>query len=127
MKTAKTLNWITFGLGVWEVLSAFVFMRWTVPIAFWNAFVAGALILLLSIVAERSKAAKIEVGLGWAIVAVGLWLVISPFMFAYDVLMPIAMWNDVIVGAVTLVLTLRVEAVLHKEIPSEEEIASEQS
>ena len=48
-------------------------------------------------------------------------------MFAYDVLLPIAMWNDVIVGAVTLVLALRVEAVLHKEIASEEEIASEQS
>lgn len=119
MNTAKKLNWIIFALGVWEVLSAFVFMRWNVPVAFWNAFIIGALMLLLAILAERQQDARKDEGLEWAVAGASLWLIISPFMLAYDVLMSIAMWNDVIVGVVSLVLALRSEAVLYKEIAAE--------
>ncbi len=119
MKTIKRFNWIILALGAWEVLSAFVFLRWNVPVAFWNAFIVGALILLLAILAQRQEEAQKDGGPEWAIAGVSLWLIVSPFMFGYDVLMPMAMWNDVIVGVVSLVLALRSEAILRKEVASQ--------
>jgi putative effector of murein hydrolase LrgA (UPF0299 family) len=127
MKTAKVLNWVVFALGVWEVLSAFLFMRWAAPVAFWNAFIVGALILLMALIAQRRTEAQMDEGLEWVIAGVSLWLVISPFLLAYDLLMPMAMWNDIIVGVVSLLLALRAESALHKEVTSKQEIASEES
>jgi hypothetical protein len=114
-------------LGIWELLSAFAFLRWTVPVAFWNAFIGGALITLMALIAQRRTEARMDEGLEWAIAGVSLWLVVSPFLLAYDLLMPIAMWNDIIVGVATLLLALRTESALQQETSSRPEIASEES
>ena len=127
MRTARTLNRMVSALGIWELLSAFAFLRWTVPVAFWNAFIGGALITLMALIAQRRTEARMDEGLEWAIAGVSLWLVVSPFLLAYDLLMPIAMWNDIIVGVVSLLLALRTESALQQETSSRQEIASEES
>jgi hypothetical protein len=127
MKTARTLNRVVSALGLWELLSAFVLLRWTVPVAFWNAFIVGALIMLMALIAQRRTEAHVDEGLEWAVAGVSLWLVVSPFLLAYDLLMPVAMWNDIIVGVVSLLLALRAESVLQRETASKQEIFSEES
>jgi hypothetical protein len=92
-------------------MSAFALSRRTVQVSLWNAIIVGALIALLAIVAERRADIRTDEGLNWAIAGVSLWLIIAPFTLGYDALLPIAMWNDVIVGVVALVLTLRVQTI----------------
>lgn len=119
MQNAKTLNWIALALGVWEILAAFVFGRWVAPVALWNAIIVGALIVLLSFFAERREDVRTDEGLDWAIAGVSLWLIISPFALGYDVMLPLAMWNDAIVGLVVMVLSLRATTILRREVESQ--------
>lgn len=127
MRPARILNRLVSALGGWELLSAFVFLRWTAPAAFWNAFIGGALLMLMALIAQRRTEARMDEGLEWAIAGLSLWLVVSPFLLAYDLLLPVAMWNDILVGVISLLLVLRAESVLQRENASRPEIASEES
>jgi len=120
MQTAKKLNWVVLALGIWEVVSAFVLGRWPTPVAFWNALIVGVLIVVLATFIERREDARFDETLVWSIAGLSFWLVVSPFALAYDVLVPIAMWNDVIVGLVALILSLWAQNALHKEVATQE-------
>jgi hypothetical protein len=116
MKTAKTLTWWLVGLGIWQIVAAFVFGYWVSPLALWNAVIAGVLVVALALLANRRENARYDEGLDWAIATVGLWLLIAPFAMAYNTLVPLAGWNDPIVGVLVMVLALRSATVLRREI-----------
>ncbi|MEW5958238.1 MAG: SPW repeat protein [Chloroflexota bacterium] len=120
MQTARKLNWVILALGVWEIAAAFVLARWSVPVALWNALIVGGLIAVLAVFIARREEAYFDESMVWTIAGLSFWLIISPFALAYDILLSIAMWNDVVVGLVVLVMSLWAQYVLHKEVASQE-------
>jgi hypothetical protein len=116
MKSAKTLNWWVVGLGAWQILASLIFSYWAMSAAIWNAMIVGVLVIALALMAEQREDARFDEGIDWAIAALALWLVISPFVLGYSGILTMASWNDPIVGVLILGLSLRATTVLRREI-----------
>jgi SPW repeat-containing protein len=97
----KRVSWINLILGIWLIISAFVFgsMGLRAPVA--NDIVLGILLIASSwwILATLGSA----VGLGWFQILCGIWLVISPFILRYGQATH-AMTNDVVVGIIVFIV-----------------------
>ena len=101
----KWVSWANFGLGLWLVAAPFALGYTAVRPAFYQAVVFGAIVAGLALwrvlSGVRPRAAKID----WSMAAVGLWLVIAPFVRGYSDTTD-AMMNQMIIGlAVTLFST----------------------
>ncbi len=102
--TAKVKHWqdpVNLVLGLWMLASPWVLAYQTEPAAAWNAVIVGALIGVLALFELFQVKAWEE----WASVALGLWLVISPWVLGFSG-MATAMWNAMIVGFVVALLAL---------------------
>lgn len=88
-------------LGLWMVASPWVLAYQAEANAMWNAVILGVLIALVALVALVRVMAWQE----WANVALGAWLVISPWVIGFTGIAA-ALWNAVIVGAIVVVLAL---------------------
>ncbi len=102
MKTAKTLGWAIFVLGVWEIAAPFV---WGYA---GNTALVPDVVLGLGWVAFGLWAALTDKGeaiklLGWLSVLVGAGLVLGPAFAGYEAL-GAAFWNDILVGFFGIVL-----------------------
>src|ERR1700741_1314839 len=88
-------------LGLWMIAApwALKFEAETNPM--WNAVIVGVFIAAIALFAFFRVMAWQE----WANVALGVWLVISPWIVGFSGLVA-ALWNAVIVGAVIAVLAL---------------------
>jgi uncharacterized membrane protein len=82
--------------------------------------IVGVLITVVATFSERREDAYFTEGLVWTNAGLSLWLIVSPFALAYDALLPMTMWNDVLVGLVVLILSLWAQNVLHKEVAAHE-------
>src|SRR4029434_4540785 len=99
----KVLRWTNFALGLWLVIAPFALLYRGIQAALWDDVVVGLLIAAYSL----WRALEIEqmiVG-NWVVGALGLWALISPFVLHFSGA-PIAMRNNVIVGAAVTILTI---------------------
>ncbi|HEU4620273.1 MAG TPA: SPW repeat protein [Gammaproteobacteria bacterium] len=95
IRTASGLNVI---LGVWLVISAFIFAATSA--GFWNNILVGMLVLILASTRVSRPTASTK-PLGWTNAVIGIWLIIAPFVLDYASLA--ATWNDIGVGVLLLI------------------------
>jgi hypothetical protein len=88
-------------LGLWLVVSPWALAFEAEANPTWNAVILGILIAAVALIALFRVMAWEE----WVNLALGVWLVISPWLVGFSDLVA-AMWNAVIVGAVVAVLAL---------------------
>ncbi len=103
MKTAKTLNWWVAVFGVWEVLAPFILGYTAAKAALWDAIIVGLALVILGVWAASSKTEETLKTLSWVNAILGIWLILAPFLLSYSGTTA-ALWNDIIVGVVELVL-----------------------
>lgn len=93
----RILSGINLVLGAWLIMVPFLFGA--PAAALWNDVVVGALVLALAGV-RVSKPTSGTKSASWINAAIGLWLIVAPFVLGYGTGGP--MWNDVIVGVLIL-------------------------
>jgi hypothetical protein len=103
MKTVKTLSWLVVLLGAWEVVAPFILGYSNAANALWDALILGiALIILAGWAALANQDSTVKT-LEWINVILGVWLIIAPFLVQYANVTA-ALWNDVVVGILVVVL-----------------------
>ena len=103
MKTAKTLSWIIAVAGLWEIIAPFVFGMTATTAFLWDAIIIGLALVVLGVWAALANQETTVKYLNWINAVLGLWLIIAPFVLSYSSAAT-AMWNDIIIGLVALVL-----------------------
>ena len=91
-------SWVNIVLGIWVIVSPFVLASHSSK-AIWNNVITGALVCILAIIRWSIH----QRGWSWLNLILGIWLVISPFVFF---LSGAAMWNNVILGIIVAALAL---------------------
>jgi len=92
MAAKRWQDWVVLVLGIWLFFSPFV-LNYTQTTAAVNAYVIGLAAALFAILALLDSKLWEE----WVNLALGAWLIISPFVLGYSSLATPA-WNHVIVG-----------------------------
>jgi len=92
-------------LGVWEVLAPFILGYFTAGAALWNAIIVGIALIGLATLAALSRAEKTVKALERGGAALGIWLIVAPFIVHYSDVAA-AKWNDIVVGVGVTVLTV---------------------
>lgn len=103
MGTQKVLSWLVTLVGAWEVIAAFVLGYTSSTTALWDAIIIGLALVVLGAWAALSNQESTDKSLDWINVLAGIWLIIAPFVLGYSVVTA-ALWNDIIVGIVVVVL-----------------------
>lgn len=93
------INYATLILGLWLIIAPFI-LGYVDSTAITNDIILGLLIAAVSVV--RLFTAFRPNWLNWLIFALGLWLIIAPFIFGY--FSPAPRSNDIIVGILVAVL-----------------------
>lgn len=117
MKTAKSLSWLVAVAGLWEVLAPFILGYSGTTVAMWNAIIVGVVLIVLAVWAARNENVDTDKILDWINAAGGVWLILSPFILGYSAVVA-ATWNDIIVGAVVLVLAAWAATEFGKQVTS---------
>lgn len=94
-------DWINLILGAWLFFTPFLFGYTGAATAAWNAYIFGAALVILTIIALSAPQPWEE----WVDSAIGLWIVISPWILGFSALTA-ATWNALIIGFVVLILSL---------------------
>ena len=93
MRRGLWQDWVNLVLGAWLLISPFLGVGATNEAAIWNAYIAGVLIMVFAWAALARPQRWEE----WLNLAVGAWLIVSPFVLGYAYLGG-ATWNHIIVG-----------------------------
>lgn len=93
-------DWCDWALGIWLVLSPWTLRYWPDTVAVKNAVIVGALLIL----AEVITLSVFRLWEEWVPVALGVWLVLSPWLL--PIASDTARMNFVVVGIVVAVLAL---------------------
>lgn len=82
-------------LGLWLIISPWIFAYTLMTGALWNSIIVGVIIVIVALIHffNRSHLAWPS----WINIVLGLWTIISPWVFGYSSVTN-AMWNSVIVG-----------------------------
>lgn len=120
VRGASGLNII---LGIWLIISPWVLGYSGLPWPLWNNIICGILIALLA--AARVWSPGTGPGVSWINALIGVWLIVCSFIWAYGpaaavppaatgaaapAMAPVAQaainahWNDIVVGAIVLIL-----------------------
>jgi hypothetical protein len=91
-------SWVNIVLGIWVVISPFVLVIHSTK-ALWSNILTGVVVGVLAFIRWRRH----QPGWSWPNLILGIWLVISPFVFFVS---GAAMWNNVITGIVISALAL---------------------
>jgi len=91
-------SWVNIVLGIWVIISPFILDVHSSS-ALWSNVVAGALVGILALLRWSLH----QPGWSWLNLILGIWLVISPFVFF---LSGAAMWNNVILGIIVAAFAL---------------------
>jgi uncharacterized membrane protein len=105
MKRAKTLNWLVAVAGLWEILAPFILGYSVTAVAMWNAIIIGVVLIVLAVIAALHEQVSVDRTLDWVNAALGLWLILAPFILGYSAVAA-AMWNDIVVGLIVIVLAV---------------------
>jgi len=99
VKVASGLNFLA---GVWIIISAWVYGAIYTSGSAWNSIIVGIVIAVLA--AIRFFAPRSAVGLSWINALLGIWMIISPWVYGYAATSAGRMWNSVIFGIIVLIL-----------------------
>jgi len=96
--------------GVWLFIAPFMLGYVNLQPAFWNDLVVGAAVFFLAL--ARARVPLRNIGISWANVVIGLWLVLAPFLLQYQQYPAVAnadaaVSNDVILGIIVALLAAR--------------------
>jgi hypothetical protein len=94
-------SWLNIVLGIWVIISPFALAFGMFPRAMWNNVATGAAIVILAIIRTSTPQ---QPGWSWSNAILGIWLIISPFVLAFA--MPVALWNNVILGIIIAIVAL---------------------
>jgi hypothetical protein len=90
----------TLVLGLWLAISPWV-LGYLTPAALWNSVIVGIAIALLAS-ARLAMPTRVAAVPSWINVALGAWLIVSPFLLNYT--LAGVTWNSVIVGALVAIM-----------------------
>ena len=104
MRIKHWQDWTLLALGVWLFVSPFWMPGYlsTDSTAAWNAYVLGGLVVLFAWAVLSTQRIWEE----WVEFALGIWLVISPFVLAFYRTEYGAAWNQIILGVLIAVGSL---------------------
>ncbi len=100
-RTASILNLIA---GIWLIISPFWMGFWQAPAPLWNTLLVGIVVGLLAL--ARAFYPAQNVVLSWVNLALGIWLIVSPFFLPAYPSWTVAVRNDVILGIIVGVLAI---------------------
>ena len=103
MQTVKILSWIIALAGLWEIVAPFIFGMTATTAFLWDAIIVGLALVVFGAWAALANNETTIKYLSWINAVLGLWLIIAPFILSYSSAAT-AMWNDIIIGLVVLVL-----------------------
>lgn len=92
---------INFFVGVWILVSPFVLGFSDASGATWNNVIVGAVVMAI---AGGYAWGRMDQGLNWINFVLGLWLIVSAFIYGFQ-MNPGLTWNQVLVGVVVTVLS----------------------
>lgn len=113
----ETVQWtsgINVVAGLWLIIAPFVLGYDEIQAALWNDILVGIIIAAFAV--ARVAGPLMNPSLSWINALLGLWLIVAPFVLAYGGQVEAfavegavgsaqtAMWNDIIVGVIILVL-----------------------
>lgn len=104
----KILYWLIALCGLWEfgdIAALFVPDFGEIPAFLWSHILTGLVLIILGIWAARTRQASTARKLSWLAAAAGAWLIVAPFLLGRPE-HPAGLWNDVIVGAIVVVLSV---------------------
>ena len=102
--TMKMKHWqdpVSVVVGLWLLISPWALQHQAEGNPTWNAVIVGVVVAAIALYAMFEVMAWEE----WANAALGVWLVISPWVLGFSALAA-AMWNAVIIGVVIAALAL---------------------
>lgn len=94
---ARGLHFFSFLVGAWIVLAPFV-LHYGHTATTANSIVIGLLVMGLSFIRLRSPS---DAWASWTLAGMGLWLVLSPFIFGYN--HTATYWNELLFGIALIV------------------------
>lgn len=99
VKVASGLNFLA---GIWIIISAWVYGAIYTSGSAWNSIIIGIVIAVFA--AIRFFSPRSAVGLSWINALLGIWMIISPWVYGYVNTNEARMWNSVIFGIIVLIL-----------------------
>jgi len=91
-------DWVILTLGVWLFFAPFFMSYGSITgAAAWSSYVAGTVAAVFAASALWTPASQSE---EWVNLALGLWLVIAPFVLGFYGSEAVAAWNHVVAGIV---------------------------
>jgi hypothetical protein len=93
-------DYVNVVVGAWLFFSPWILGFAGMQLALWNALIFGAVIFVLAVSALSAFQDWEE----WVDMAVGLWLIISPWVLGVAATTAVV-WNFVIVGVLALILS----------------------
>ncbi|MDQ0189024.1 SPW repeat protein [Alicyclobacillus cycloheptanicus] len=100
----KWRNGLAALIGIWFIISPWVFSYSNDTGALWTSIVIGAIQLIVAAWAMgKSDSSGWGTWQTWIYLLTGIWFIIQPFVYA---LSTGATWTTVILGAVTVILSL---------------------
>lgn len=99
VKVASGLNFLA---GIWIIISAWVYGAIYTSGSAWNSIIIGIVIAVFA--AIRFFSPRSAVGLSWINALLGIWMIISPWVYGYANTNEARMWNSVIFGIIVLIL-----------------------
>jgi hypothetical protein len=100
IQVASGLNIVA---GLWVFFSPWIFGFAVDPAAMWASVVSGLIIMAIGV--ARALRPRTNPGWSWINFIVGLWVVITPWVYGYTFNVP-AVWNGVIIGLLVALLAL---------------------
>jgi hypothetical protein len=98
--TAGILNIIA---GIWILISPWVYGYAVDTGGMWNSVIVGIVIAVLALI--RASGAYTQAWLSWINAILGLWLIISPWVYGYDNNTG-GSWNSIILGIIVCILAV---------------------
>ncbi|MCB0064312.1 MAG: SPW repeat protein [Caldilineaceae bacterium] len=99
----RAASGINVVLGLWLIISPWVFSYTADSGALWNSIIVGIIVVILA--GTRVANVMQNTWLSWLDLVLGLWIIISPWVYNYTMSTG-AMWNSVIVGVLIAALSI---------------------
>lgn len=103
-KMLKIASIIEIVSALWLIISPFILSFTSVPAALWNSIILGIIIAFLSSARAMEEGEEVTWP-SWTNLILGVWLVISPFVLSFNDNMT-AYWNTIILGILTIILSI---------------------
>jgi uncharacterized membrane protein len=99
----KKISWVNFVLGLWLIVAPFALLYRGISAALWDNVIVGIIIAALAGWRALGKESVRMTMTSWVVALLGLWTLVAPFALHYAGNAN-AMWNNVIVGIVVVIL-----------------------